>query len=155
MRNAPEPGDKIIDTRDLLELLAEYEDTCRTLYSEYIDKLIGDTEDVDRDKLEAEHTFDAFIEETTGESDIDDYTTLKAFLDELNDCTSEVSSGETCILDDYFEEYAEEFAADIGAIDPRAGWPLNCINWKQAAKELLYDYSEATWDGYTYYVRNS
>jgi hypothetical protein len=31
------------------------------------------------------------------------------------------------INDDYFQEYAEELAYDIGAIDRDAGWPLGCM----------------------------
>jgi hypothetical protein len=49
-------------------------------------------------------------------------------------------SGVTLINDDYFQEYAEELAYDIGAIDRDAGWPLGCIDWEQAAEELQMDY---------------
>jgi len=53
-----------------------------------------------------------------------------------------------------FKEYAQELADDIGAIDPKAGWPLNCIDWDQAAKELAYDYTSVQWDGDTYLYRS-
>lgn len=40
------------------------------------------------------------------------------------------------------EEFAEDFAEQVGAIDRDTKWPMNCIDWEQAAKELMYDYSE-------------
>lgn len=48
------------------------------------------------------------------------------------------------------EDFAYETAESLGSIDKNAGWPMNCIDWKYAAKELMYDYSEH--DGY--YFRN-
>jgi hypothetical protein len=48
------------------------------------------------------------------------------------------------------EDFAQEIAEQIGAVDSNATWPNNCIDWEQAAGELMYDYSEA--DGY--YFRN-
>lgn len=40
------------------------------------------------------------------------------------------------------EEFAQDMAEQLGAIDPRAGWPNNCIDWEWAARELMYDYFE-------------
>lgn len=40
------------------------------------------------------------------------------------------------------EEFAEDTAEQLGAIDKDAKWPMNCIDWEYAAKELMYDYSE-------------
>lgn len=48
------------------------------------------------------------------------------------------------------EEFAQNMAEEIGAIDKNAIWPNNCIDWEFAARELMYDYS--TDDGY--YFRN-
>src|SRR4051812_49593204 len=61
--------------------------------------------------------------------------------------------GATLINDDYFEEYAEEFANDIGAINREANWPLSHIDWKAAADELKGDYTEVNFDGHSYWVR--
>ena len=61
--------------------------------------------------------------------------------------------GETLIRDDYFEEYAEELASDIGAIDRNAKWPLNHIDWKSAAEELTQDYTLVSFDGTDYWIR--
>ena len=59
----------------------------------------------------------------------------------------------TLIRDSYFRTYAEELADDIGAIPRDAGWPMNCIDWDQAARELRYDYSGVDIDGVTYWTR--
>lgn len=48
-------------------------------------------------------------------------------------------------------DFAEETAEQICDIDFRSlNWPLTCIDWEQAAKELMYDYSEAN----GHYFRN-
>lgn len=57
------------------------------------------------------------------------------------------------IRDSYFQDYAEELADDIGAIDRNANWPCNCIDWERAARELQVDYSQVDWDGVTYWYR--
>lgn len=61
--------------------------------------------------------------------------------------------GESLIRDSYFEEYAEQLADDIGAIDRNAKWPVNCIDWEKAARELQYDYTEVDFDGEAYWIR--
>lgn len=38
------------------------------------------------------------------------------------------------------EDFAQEMAESLGAIDKNAAWPMNCIDWEYAAKELMYDY---------------
>jgi hypothetical protein len=59
----------------------------------------------------------------------------------------------TLIRDSYFEDYAQQLAEDIGAIDPNATWPLHCIDWEKAASELQMDYSQVEYDGETYWYR--
>ena len=61
--------------------------------------------------------------------------------------------GETLIRDSYFVEYAQELADDIGAIDTNASWPMSCIDWEQAARELQMDYTSVDFDGVTYWIR--
>ena len=44
------------------------------------------------------------------------------------------------------EEFAQEIAEETGALDSdavkSAMWPLYCIDWEFAARELMMDYSE-------------
>jgi hypothetical protein len=61
--------------------------------------------------------------------------------------------GEALIRGSYFEEYAQELAEDIGAIDRNASWPNTCIDWEQAARELAMDYTQVDFDGVTYLMR--
>jgi hypothetical protein len=62
--------------------------------------------------------------------------------------------GEALIRDSYFENYAQELAEDIGAINADATWPNNCIDWEQAACELQQDYMSVEFDGVTYWMRS-
>lgn len=64
-----------------------------------------------------------------------------------------VENEPTLIPDDEFEDYAQELAEDIGAINRDLNWPLNCINWEEASDELKNDYTEVTVDDVTYWFR--
>jgi len=48
------------------------------------------------------------------------------------------------------EDFAQDLAEQIGAINYDTSWPNNCIDWELAARELMYDYFEM--DGH--YFRN-
>lgn len=48
------------------------------------------------------------------------------------------------------EDFAQDIAEQLGAIDKNASWPQTCIDWEQAAKELMYDYVESN----GHYFRN-
>lgn len=51
-----------------------------------------------------------------------------------------------------FAEYAQELAYDIGAAPDSNQWPLYCIDWEYAARELSHDYALVTYDGVDYYI---
>lgn len=59
----------------------------------------------------------------------------------------------TLIRESHFENYAQELAEDIGAIDRNASWPNTCIDWEAASEALLMDYTSTEFDGVTYYYR--
>jgi Antirestriction protein (ArdA) len=59
----------------------------------------------------------------------------------------------TLIRDSHFRDYAEELADDIGAVDSNASWPMTCIDWDQAARELQQDYSAVEYGSVTYWYR--
>ena len=79
------------------------------------------------------------------------------FLTELNeagqDSAEDWQYGVAVIRDSYFAEYAQVLADDIGAIPDNVGWPLTCIDWQQAARELQMDYTPIEWVGLTFWVR--
>ncbi|KKL11232.1 hypothetical protein LCGC14_2547890 [marine sediment metagenome] len=114
-----------IDSRDIIERI-EY---------------LGDLKE--RTELEG----DSFDEDEEAE-----LTNLRALTEEASDY-SEWEFGVTLINDSYFQEYAQELAEDIGAISSDAQWPLGCIDWEWAAKELQMDYTAADFDGVTYLFR--
>lgn len=57
------------------------------------------------------------------------------------------------IAESYFQEYAQELAEDCGMVDTSARWPMNCIDWEQAARELQMDYGSIEIRGSTYWYR--
>lgn len=59
----------------------------------------------------------------------------------------------TLIRDGYFEDYAQELAEDLGAVNADASWPNNCIDWERAAHELQQDYTTIEFEGETYWTR--
>jgi len=75
-------------------------------------------------------------------------------LEELESEISEFMHGETMIPVDDFEDYARDFADDIGATSQDHSWPFTCIDWEQAARELAMDYTEIEYQGESYYVRS-
>lgn len=118
--------DDVIDSRDIIERIDELR--------EQISELKNEKQNVD-DLEEELSTLEALAEE--GES------------------LSDWEYGVTLIRDSYFKEYAQEFAEDCGYIqrDRAMQWPYNCIDWDEAADELLMDYTELDFNGATYYAR--
>ena len=57
------------------------------------------------------------------------------------------------VADSYFQEYAQNLAEDCGMVDTNARWPMNCIDWKQAACELQMDYTYILIHDTTYWYR--
>ena len=57
------------------------------------------------------------------------------------------------IAESYFQEYAQDLAEDCGMVDTSARWPMNCIDWEQAARELQMDYIPIIIHGSAYWYR--
>jgi len=87
------------------------------------------------------------------EREVAELEALTALADEASDYAPDWQYGATLIRDSYFEDYAQELAEDIGAIDSNATWPNNCIDWERATRELQMDYTEVDFDGVTYWIR--
>lgn len=133
--------DDIIDSRDVIERLRELESD-RELYK---------TEEGQGDWM-AENG-EEFTDNWTQEEE-DEYQELSELDREGESYCSDWIHGETLIHEDYFEQYAEELASDIGAISHDAKWPLSHIDWHAAAEELKIDYAEVDFGGQTFYIRN-
>ena len=89
---------------------------------------------------------------------VGEHTRLLAILDDLKgNGGDEQWEGDwypiILIRDSHFRDYAQELAEECGTINPNANWPLNCIDWDQAARELQHDYSAVYINGITYWYR--
>ena len=79
---------------------------------------------------------------------------LLALAAEAEDCCSEWRTGAILVHDFYFERYAEELAYAICNLDRTAQpWPLNCIDWRRAAEDLLEDYADVTFRECVFFIR--
>ena len=83
---------------------------------------------------------------------------LESLLDDLNGMGGDEQwEGDwypvALIRDSYFQDYAQELAEECGMIDTNAKWPMTCIDWEQAARELQWDYSSVEVNGVTYWTR--
>lgn len=151
-------GEKIIDSRDLIARFEWLEDDRNTLVGA-IDEAKDELAELDKDSTDEDLRED--IEDKLKDAeqalkdwdDLEEYTALKSFIEEAGGYSRDFQHGETLIRDDYFEEYAQELAEDIGAIK-ETGWPCNCIDWEKAADELKMDYSSFELDGTTYWMRS-
>lgn len=94
-------------------------------------------------------------EENANDEDKQELVNLKALEAEAEGYSGgDWRHGATLIRDSYFEDYAKELANDIGAVDSKANWPLQHIDWEAAAEELKQDYTEVDFDGVSYYIRS-
>src|SRR5579859_7585544 len=146
MSNTISNSDNVIDSRDVIERIAELE-SLRDDAQSAAESLIEENESKspeDRDDDPVKETMEDGAEIYTsvdfGEEEYNELKTLKALEEEASGC-ADWAHGETLIRDSYFEEYAQEFAEDIGAVQKGMSWPYTCIDWEQAASELQQDYT--------------
>ena len=57
------------------------------------------------------------------------------------------------VADSYFTEYTQNLAEECGMVDTNARWPMTCIDWEQAARELQMDYSNILIHDFMYWYR--
>lgn len=158
MANTIDNFDDVIDSRDVIARIEELEEEREALQLEIDDaevqwlKTEAGTDEahavVDR-RQAAYVALDAW----TASDDADELRILKALADEASGYAADWRYGETLIRDSYFRDYAMELADDIGAVLDNAQWPMTCIDWDQAARELQMDYSAVDFDGVTYWIR--
>ena len=127
----------VLDTRDLEEELTALEEPCEAWAA-----LTAEEEEARQD-------------EYPGLEAISRYGELCELREELDGYGWEY--GIQLIPVSEFTEYAQELAEDCGDV-PAAGsdrWPLYCIDWEYAARELAMDYSVITFAGTDYYWREA
>lgn len=161
----------LIDIRDVIARVEELEDSITDELdgeSQYND----DLEEIVREATCGECGFtwnDALISGKTPvpsgrcpvEDEHEDRAELKRLTDLLSECEDNGGDEQwrgdwypvTLIRETYFKDYAQELAEDVGAIDPKASWPLSYIDWDAAAEALQMDYTAVEFDGVTYWTR--
>jgi hypothetical protein len=115
----------IIDSRDILERI------------QYIEQLLGEGE------LDGEEVVEDLQKE------LED---LQDLVEQCKGC-GDFKHGEALIHDDYFQEYVEELAYDIGDAKRDAPWPQQFIDWEAASDALKIDYISVDFDGEEYWIR--
>lgn len=144
--------DDLIDSRDVIARISELTDERDDLR-----QAIDDAEEVadvdDPKSMEAAKAARIALGEW---EESDEGLELAALLSLQEDAEGgDWEYGETLIKDDYFTEYAEELARDIGAVDRDTDkWPYNHIDWEAAAEELKQDYTCVNYDGVDYWIRS-
>jgi len=142
----------ILDSRDLIERAEEL------LY--YFENWKTDLTDDEKADMVDKFGYESFSnfeheellqwwQDSTSEGE--EHRSIVSLSDEFG--SSQWEDGITFVKDYYFEDYAREFAEDIGAISGDERWPATCIDWEKAASELKYDYSSVEFDGETYWYR--
>lgn len=117
----------ILDTRDLAERLDELEDTERAYQAS---------------------AGLPMPEAPLSEEEYNELSALRKLADEIGD---EWQYGVTLVPDADFADYAREYAEDCGLVTGTEIWPLTCIDWECAARELQADYSLITFEGIDYW----
>ncbi len=176
-------GDRIIDSRDVIKRIAELQsqaDEAMDAAAKVRERL--EQIRVERIKIEADGSWDDLeggalhygeLNDEAGsleasiwkaddgleftddfcEDDYEELGHLQALAEEGSG-SPDWEYGETLINADYFVDYAQELAEDIGAVNRNLKWPLNHVDWDAAAEELKQDYSEISFDGTTYLIRD-
>ena len=143
-RDYPTNRDDIIDSRDVIRRIRELEnerDTHKDATETYAEE--------NNLPFNAEAEQEAWEDSEEGR----ELATLQALADDADGYAEDWKYGCTLIRDSYFERYAQDLAADIGALDKCTPWPATCIDWEKAADELKQDYTSVEFDGETYWVR--
>lgn len=141
--DASDIGADIIDVRDMIKRVEELRDS----------KPEVDEDDTDEDKAVI-----AMQAEEWEENEGSELKLLEDALSEMAGCGGDEQwEGNwypvTLVADSYFEEYAQQLAEDIGAIDSDASWPNTYIDWTAASEALQQDYTSITIDGTDYWYR--
>ena len=148
-------SEDIMNSRDVVKAWEKLVEEREELEEEITDlktELLDCEDEEEKERLEA-NLKEAEADLKEFEED-DNYKALKEFNEEGSSTfDSEWDFGVTLIRDDYFTEYAQEFAEDIGNVQRSMSWPCNCIDWEKAADQLKQDYISIDFNGETYWGR--
>jgi len=153
-------GDDVIDSRDIIERLEELRDEKSDLEFAITEAQEAYDNEDDEEETSPERYAELEADIETAKSALreweDDNASELTALEEFEKNFSgygDWSGGDTLIEDDHFTDFAQQLAQDCCEMPANLTWPLNCIDWEQAANELKYDYMCADIGGWTYWMR--
>jgi len=142
-----------LDSRDI-EGRVEYLEGEIAIDDETREELVERSAGYTSDDLENAELPTPYLDDDERAELIEELTKLKEFTAYSSGYSGDWRFGTTLIADDYFVDYAKEYAEDIGAIDEEARWPANHIDWDAAADDLRTDFTAVEDpDGNTWWVR--
>ena len=154
----------LLDSRDIIERIEELEgdraaleedvENAEAALADYIEN--SDDEDADNstDALALAVALDEArkaLTEWDESGDAEELKTLKDFAEDLEGY-GDWEHGETLIRATYFVEYVEDLLKDCGDLPTDIPWYIR-IDWEATAHNIKADYTEASFDGVTYYMR--
>jgi hypothetical protein len=153
--------DDILDSRTIIERIEELEEVREPLQDavdedkEWLSTTPStpDNQQEVKDKQEHYEQRKEELKEWDESDEAEELKALKAFAEEC-ESNSEWESGMTLINESYFQDYAKEFAEDLGLISSETKWPATCIDWEQAATELRMDYTSYEFGDTTFYCNS-
>lgn len=151
-------SDDVIDSRDVIARIDELESDLQAQHETEVEAGAQTEDDAEEGKAVVPTEFETWLQDTADDGDhayneeASELLILRALAEQCEGY-GDWHHGETLIRDSYFERYAEQLAEDTG-IDLNQGWPLNCIDWERAARELQMDYTSVDFDGVTYWMRS-
>lgn len=140
----------IFDTRDLTDYRDSLESDLVDYYNEYMEDVenFEDVEDIGGYEDWDEGFADTYADE------IEHYENVEYFCEELSSIP-DFNYGETVIKENYFSDYCKDFVQECGYIpNDLPSWIEDNINWEGVAEDLRQDYSEADFEGETFYFRS-
>ncbi len=140
-RTAPSNTDDLIDSRDIIDRIAELRDERDSCMMLREDDSGNVTEEPDPQGWADQYPEDAA-----------ELAALEKLAGEAEDYADDWRHGVTLIRDDYFTEYARELLEDCGTI-PRDIEEWVIIDWDATARNVRMDYTGVEFDGVTYWVR--
>lgn len=135
----------------LIEDREDFENLCKAIHADEEDPefMFQDFQGIPKDLISESYLDDKFFEiNEVVESSHLDREIIEAGLTagiDLNDI-EETYSGQFSSDEDFAEDMAEQ----LGELPKDLTWPLYCIDWTHAARELMMDYCEVN----GYYFRN-
>ena len=154
----------LLDSRDIIERIEELEgdraaleedvENAEAALADYIENSDDEDAETSTDALALAVALDEArkaLAEWDESGDAEELKTLKDFAEDLEGY-GDWEHGETLIRKSYFVEYVEDLLKDCGDLPKDIPWYI-CIDWEATARNIKIDYTEASFDGVTYYMR--